>query len=68
MSEDLIYVLMANHEEDTDIEVFLARPEATGVPASEMLLESLEIVTDGDPDLVAFLRDEAPRIEAELSS
>jgi hypothetical protein len=68
VSEDLVYVLMADREGNTDIEVYVARPEATGRGASELVQESLEVVEDGDPDLMGLLRALAARFEAELGA
>jgi len=67
VTPDMIYVLMADRDGNTDVEVFVARREATGVDASAMVLESLEVVEDGDPELMGFLRREAPLVESELA-
>jgi hypothetical protein len=57
VSEDMIQVLMADHQGNTDVEVFVARREDTGVGASQLVQESLEIVDDGDPKLMTSLRE-----------
>jgi hypothetical protein len=67
VGEDMVYVLMGDAAGNTDVEVFVARVEATGVPAQELALESVEIVADPDRDLAALLREEAARIEAEIN-
>ena len=67
VNEDLICVLMADRHGNTDVEAFVARRDATGVPASQMVLESLEIVADADSELVAVLRGRAPLVEAEIN-
>jgi hypothetical protein len=67
VTPDMIYVLMADREGKTDVEAFVARREATGVDASAMVLESLETVEDGDPELTTFLRRAAPLVESELA-
>jgi hypothetical protein len=59
-------VLMADRAGNTDVEVFVARLEATDVPAPDLALESLEIVADPDPDLATLLREPALRVEAEI--
>jgi hypothetical protein len=58
--EDTIYVLMADHQGNTDLEVFVARPEATGFDASNLVQRSMEIVEGGDPELIALLRELGP--------
>jgi hypothetical protein len=63
VSEDVILVLMADREGNTDVEVYVARQEATGVGASELVQESLEAVEDGDPELMTMLRELAPAFE-----
>lgn len=57
---DVIHVLMADHQGNTDLEVFIARREATGFDASNLVQQSMEIVEDGDPDLMAMLRELGP--------
>lgn len=58
--ETTIYVLMADRDGTTDVEVFLGRPDATGVSASDFVLESMEVVEDGDPELKALLGQIGP--------
>jgi hypothetical protein len=67
VTPDMVSVLMADWEGNTDVEVFVARREATGVDAPAMVLESVEIVEDGDAELTEFLRQEAPLVESELA-
>lgn len=57
---DVIYVLMADHQGNTDLEVFVPRSEATGTDASDLALQSMELVDDGDPELMALLRKLGP--------
>lgn len=59
-AEDIIYVLMADHQGNTDVEVFVAREEATGRDASTLVRESMEVVEEGDPELTGFLRTFGP--------
>jgi hypothetical protein len=58
--DQTIYVLMADRQGNTDLEVFVARPEATGVDASTLVLESMEVVEDRDRELMALLRQVGP--------
>jgi hypothetical protein len=37
-------MLMADRQGNTDLEIFVARPEATGVDAATLVLESMEVV------------------------
>jgi hypothetical protein len=67
VSKDIVYVLMADRAGNTDVEVFVARLEATGVPATDLALESLEIVADPEPELATWPRKQALRVEAEIS-
>jgi hypothetical protein len=57
---DTAYVLMADLDGNTDLEVFVGRPESTGRSVDELILESMEIVRDGDPELVALLSTFGP--------
>jgi hypothetical protein len=59
VSQDTIYVLMADQQGGLDVEVFVARPADTGVDASQLAQESMEIVEDGDPKLMSLLRTAA---------
>lgn len=58
--EDVIQVLMVDHQGHADLEVFAARREATGVGASELVQESMEVAENGDPELVALLSQLGP--------
>jgi hypothetical protein len=49
--KDIAFVLMADSDGNTDVEVFVARPEDTGVSVGELVLENMEIADDGDPEL-----------------
>lgn len=61
VNEETIYVLMADHQGNTDLELFIARPEDTGVGASKLVQESMEVVEQGDPELMFLLRELGPR-------
>jgi hypothetical protein len=58
--EDVIYVLMIDHQGATDLEVFVARREATGFDASNLVQQSMEVVESGDPELMSALRRLGP--------
>jgi hypothetical protein len=57
---DSIYVLMADSQANTDLEVFVAGEAATGRDASTLVQESMEVVEAGDPELMGFLRTAGP--------
>jgi hypothetical protein len=44
-----IYVLMTDRQPSFDVEVFVARPDATGYDAANVLQQSMEVVEEGDP-------------------
>jgi hypothetical protein len=52
---EMAYVLMADHQANMDVEVFIARPEATGVGIADFVLERMEVVEDPDPALAQLL-------------
>ncbi len=55
VTEDLVTVLMTDRDGNVDQELFAARLEATGVNASEMVMQSMEVVDEPDPELAARL-------------
>ena len=57
---DIAYVLMADRQGNTDLEVFVGRPDATSFSVGELVLESMEIVENGDPELVTLLATLGP--------
>lgn len=59
-NDDTVYVLMADREGNTDVEVFIARPDATGVDAAALVLEAMEPVIEADAELMALLRTLGP--------
>lgn len=58
--KDAVYVLMADDDGTTDVEVFIARPEATGFDVANLIQQSMEVVDDPDPELAGLLRMLAP--------
>jgi hypothetical protein len=58
--EDIVYVLMADQKGNTDVEVFVAREEDTGFDASNLVQQSMEIVEDGDPEVMGLLSTLGP--------
>ena len=49
------YVLMADFDGNTDLELFVARPEATGVDAAGLIREHFDLVPDPNPVLATYL-------------
>ena len=62
LSAETACVLMADREPSFDVEVFVARPDATGIEASALVLERME-PTDGTehPDVAYLLQVFGPR-------
>lgn len=58
--DQVIYLLMADHDGNMDVEVFVAREEAAGLNAGNLVRQSMEVVEEGDPELVALLRALGP--------
>ena len=58
--EDMIFVLIIDHQGAPDVEVFVGRCEATGSDAANLVLQSMEVAEDGDPELIGALRMMGP--------
>ena len=63
LTRELGYVLVADPEGDTDLEVFAARFEATGIDAASLIAEHFEPAVDPNPVLATYLMVEALRRE-----
>jgi len=60
LSDEMIYVLTADLAPAFDVEVFVARADATGRDAHELALETMEPASDGHPGVVSILRSSGP--------
>lgn len=58
-ADDVAYVLMADHDGSTDLEVFVGRGPSAG-NALSLVAEAMEAVDAGDPDLTALLGQLGP--------
>lgn len=57
ITDEMVYVLVADEQGNTDVEVFVARPEATGVSASELVKEQMRVVDPPEDSLTDLLID-----------
>jgi hypothetical protein len=69
VSDDMVSVLMADEQGNTDLEVFVARPQETGVTAPALVRESMRVVEPPEDSFTDLLTDlaieEAVRAESE---
>ena len=53
---DAIYVLTANSDGDTSLELSVGRPEATGRSTADLVLDGMEVAERPDPAVAAHLQ------------
>jgi hypothetical protein len=59
VTDEMVRVLLTDSEGNTGLEVFVGRPDATGVKASQFALEQMEIIDNPGGDLADLLIDES---------